>query len=94
MGGEWVGAVMFIDEVLVMAESAAHLQQLVGGVRMLGWCAHNRYELEIDKSSAMVVRPGRPEAVLEMRWWMDVAGREVAQGVPEVREGKVAGLYF
>jgi hypothetical protein len=87
VGGEWVGAVMFMDDVLVMAESAAHLRQLVGGV--LGWCARNRHELEMDKSAAMVVRKGRPVPESEMRWWMDVDGREVAQGAPGARESLV-----
>ena len=51
---------MFMGDVLVIAESAAHLRQLVGGV--LGWCARNWHELEMGKSAAMVVRPGRGQS--------------------------------
>ena len=40
--------------------TAKHLRAMVGGA--MGWCAHSRHELDMEKcaaAAAMVVRPGR-----------------------------------
>ena len=91
VGGVWVGAVLFMDDVMVLADTQEHLKAMVGGV--MGWCAHNRHELDMGKCAAMVVRPGAAakEPTAPLRWTVDGVGREVEAG-PGV--GEAASVVF
>ena len=69
--GQWVGALMFMDDVVLLAEDDAQFQKMYNGLR--SWCYRYRYELEMTKLHVLAVgatgdKGGRVGEVLEWDW--------------------------
>ena len=84
---QWVGAIMFMDDVVLLAEDDAQFRSMYNALR--SWCFRYRYDLEMSKLHVLTVEPaggGRVGESLEWDWVAtDAAG--VALGQAPVRVG-------
>jgi hypothetical protein len=88
---QWVGALMFMDDVALLAKDEEQFRAMYGALR--SWCRRYRYELESDKTQLLWIGArGAGKVGEELKWdWQatDAAGA----AVPGVRPQRVELTY-
>ena len=88
---QWVGALMFMDDVALLAQDEAQFRAMYDALR--SWCRQYRYELENDKTQLLWVGAGTQGRVGEKVAWDWRAADERGALVPGVPPERVELEY-